>query len=119
MGGIGNKAQLRPAGAGAWPELGKNAKLCKATFNEVIKRADDLVSNRESSQVLGSQASSSQWDIFRPQQNLAACLLEKSADHLEVTKFTQRLKMYIKTGFPGSPPETNIFMYIQPFIRSI
>ena len=23
MGGIGNKAQLRPAGAGAWPELGK------------------------------------------------------------------------------------------------
>ena len=26
MGGIGNKAQLRPAGAGAWPELGKNVR---------------------------------------------------------------------------------------------
>ena len=28
-GGIGNKAQLRPAkaGAGAWPELGKNREL--------------------------------------------------------------------------------------------
>ena len=28
-GGIGNKAQLRPAiaGAGAWPELGKNSKM--------------------------------------------------------------------------------------------
>ena len=32
MGGIGNKAQLRPAkaGAGAWPELGKK----KTQFNK-------------------------------------------------------------------------------------
>ena len=98
-----------------------NVKLCEASFDEVIKRAEDLISNRENPQVLPSQgisSSGSKWKLFRPQNNLAPCVLERSTDHLEVTKFTQCLKMYIKAGFHGSPWETNIFIYTQPFITS-
>ena len=40
------------------------------------------------------------------------------ADHSEVTKFTQCLKMYIKAEFRGSPLDTNILMFIQSFLTS-
>ena len=44
-GGIGNKAQLRPAkaGAGAWPELGKNRKIIQAAFCVSISQKLDFV----------------------------------------------------------------------------
>ena len=32
VGGIGIKAKLRPAGAGAWPELGKMSEYWPLTF---------------------------------------------------------------------------------------
>ena len=37
---------------------------------------------------------------------------------MEVTKFTQCLRTYIQTGFRGAPPESNIYMYILPFISA-
>ena len=40
-GGIRNKAQLRPAkaGAGAWPELGKKGILMKSPFRHTLKKS--------------------------------------------------------------------------------
>ena len=38
-GGIGIKAKLRPAGAGAWPELGKNGDGLES-FHKICEESD-------------------------------------------------------------------------------
>ena len=55
----------------------KNVKLGRYSFDEIIKKAEDPISNMENPQVLPSQVSSStgsHWEQFRPQRNLASCV---------------------------------------------
>ena len=94
-------------------------KLYKSSFDETIQKVEDLFSNRDIPQVVSGQASSSRhWEQFRQQTNPAPCVLENDSDHLEVMKFTQCLIKYIQTGFRGPHPESNIYIYISPFISA-
>ena len=90
-------------------------KECQATFGEIIKKAEEQMSKKEVSQLHPATFSSSQWDIFCPQNNLAPGFLEKAATHLKVTQFCSCLKVYIETSFRGAP-SNNCWMFIQPLL---
>ena len=77
------------------------AKLCIESNDGVIKVAGSHISSKhapQAVQIQTSQASSGQWEQFRPQSNLEPQYLEKDSNHLEVSKFCQNLRTYINMG---------------------
>ena len=58
------------------------------------------------------------WSQFKPQQNLEPSHLEQHVSHLEVTKFVEAMRTYIKVGFRGAIPEKGVWVYIVPFLAA-
>ena len=92
------------------------------SFKKEIEEAEKLLAKNSESKVDTGTKSNSEtnetWSQFKPQQNLEPSHLEQHVSHLEVTKFVEAMRTYIKVGFRGVVPEKGVWVYIIPFLAA-
>ena len=91
-------------------------------LDKEIKEAEKLLAKsvepKLETEMKNSSETSEIWLQFKPQQNLEPLHLEQGVSHLEVTKFVEAMKTYIRVGFRGAVPEKGVWVYIVPFLAA-
>ena len=91
-------------------------------LDKEIKEAEKLLAKsvepKLETEMKNSSETSEIWLQFKPQQNLEPLHLEQGVSHLEVTKFVEAMRTYIRVGFRGAVPEKGVWVYIVPFLAA-
>ena len=93
-------------------------RLLDKEIREAEKLLSKSVEPKFEAGIKTSSETSEIWSQFKPQQNLEPLHLEQGVSHLEVTKFVEAMKTYIKVGFRGAVPEKGVWVYIVPFLAT-
>ena len=86
-------------------------RLLDKEIREAEKLLSKSVEPKFEAGIKTSSETSEIWSQFKPQQNLEPLHLEQGVIHLEVTKFVEAMKTYIKVGFRGAVPEKGVWVY--------
>ena len=93
-------------------------RLHKKEIEEAEKLLAKSVEPKLETELKDNSETSEIWMQFKPQSNLEPLHLEQGVSHLEVKKFVEAMRTYIKVGFRGAVPEKGVWVYIVPFLAA-
>ena len=93
-------------------------RLHKKEIEEAEKLLAKSVEPKLETELKDNSETSEIWMQFKPQSNLEPLHLEQGVSNLEVTKFVEAMRTYMKVGFRGAVPEKGVWVYIVPFLAA-
>ena len=88
---------------------------------EVIKRAENVLSVDPVQQVVEKQEESASFATFKQQADLKPSMLEREANYAEARHFTEIFGNYLENGYGGASrvPQQMISVQLQPFVNEL